>query len=227
MSHWQLHWLEAEGDLHPWRKQIASEVASAHDVVSQLLPTPHLDILVQRYKGALVIPEIGMVGHALREGLLSLTVDPSSPRFGACLADGTLRRQVAHEVHHCLRMGGPGYGQTLGEALVSEGLAGRFVGHLFGSRPEPWECAVRESALQRYWPDVSTLSSKSYDHASWFFGRGGQRPRWLGYTLGYLIVGKWLEAAGLPNGKAWIDVPAPNVLAATWADYPQPILFPS
>ncbi|TXN19224.1 hypothetical protein FV217_22095, partial [Methylobacterium sp. WL9] len=30
---------------------------------------------------------------------------------------------------------GTGYGWTLGEALVSEGLAGRFVSHLFGTPP--------------------------------------------------------------------------------------------
>jgi hypothetical protein len=78
----------------------------------------------------------------MRESLFSLTLDPDNPNFERSLGDGDLRRTIAHEVHHCMRMAGPGYGWTLGEALVSEGLAGQFVHRLFGSPPEPWECAV-------------------------------------------------------------------------------------
>ena len=68
--------------------------------------------------------------------------------INTAVTDGTLRRHVAHEVHYCLRMGGPGYGRSLGEALVSEGLAGRFVAKLFGNAPEPWECAIDAAALK-------------------------------------------------------------------------------
>jgi uncharacterized protein YjaZ len=48
----------------------------------------------------------------------------------------------------------------------------------------------------------------------WFFGAGGRRPRWLGYTLGYRIVGDWLAANPNPDGAAWIGVPAEKVLGA-------------
>jgi hypothetical protein len=38
---WQLHWLEAEGDLNTWREQIATEVAATYAIVSRLItPTP-------------------------------------------------------------------------------------------------------------------------------------------------------------------------------------------
>jgi hypothetical protein len=107
---------------------------------------------------------------------------------------GDLRRTVAHEVHHCLRMAGPGYGWTLGEALVSEGLAGRFVSRLFGSPSESWECAVSDEERRANLPDNTTLLSTGHDHLAWFFGFGGCHPRWLGYTLGYRIVGDWLDA---------------------------------
>jgi hypothetical protein len=146
VSEWRLHWLEAEGELQPWRTQIISEIKAGRTAISRLISPPRLDVLVQRRAGA-VIPEIGMVGRAYRKSLFALTFDPDNERFSACLSDGSVRRQVAHEVHHCLRMAGPGYGDTLGEALVSEGLAGRFVGRLFGSPPEPWERAVDDEAL--------------------------------------------------------------------------------
>src|SRR5215813_6028282 len=141
MSEWTIHWLEASGDLRPWRPSIAAEIEATRGIVGSLVTPPRLDILVER--SSRVIAEIGMVGHAYRHSLFSLSVDPDNPRFEPSLHDGTLRRQVAHEVHHCLRYAGPGYGKTLGEAMVSEGLAGQFASRLFGSPPEPWERVAR------------------------------------------------------------------------------------
>ena len=96
-------------------------------------------------------------------------------------------------------MAGPGYDRTLGEALVSEGLAGHFVQRLFGNPPEPWEHAVGV----------------------------GEYPRWLGYTLGYAIVGKWLGSAREPDVATLVNVPAHTVLLATWSDVRKPILLPA
>ncbi|KAB1073522.1 DUF2268 domain-containing protein [Methylobacterium planeticum] len=210
---WQLHWLEASGDLSPWRATIIAEVEIARNAVAGVLPPAPLDILVQRLPGA-VIPETGTAGQAIRGSLFSLALDPDNPNFERSLRDGGLRRTVAHEVHHCLRMAGPGYGWTLGEALVSEGLAGQFVSRLFGSPPEPWDCAVSDAALEANRPDRATLIGAGYDHRAWFFGFGGRYPRWLGYTLGYRIVGDWLDAAPDIGGDTWINVPAHDVIAA-------------
>jgi len=116
---WRIHWLEAEADLSLWRDRIAAEVAATRDAVARVVKPPPLDILVQRVPG-MVIPEVGMVGRAWRKSLLTLTVDPDNPNFTHCLADGGLRRHVAHEVHHCLRMAVVGYGHTLGEGLWAE-----------------------------------------------------------------------------------------------------------
>ena len=166
---WRLHWLEASGDLDPWRSTIAEEVEIARKAIAGVLPVSPLDILVQRLPGA-VIPETGTTGLAMRPGLFSLTIDPDNPNFSRALRNGDLRRTVAHEAHHCLRMAGPGYGWTLGEALVSEGLAGQFVSRLFTSQPEPWECAVTNEVLAANLPDNATLVGNGHDHRAWFFG---------------------------------------------------------
>lgn len=213
MPEWTLHWLEAEGELRPWRTVIEAEIGAAYDAISGLLAPPRLDILLQRLAGA-AIPEIGMVGHSFRRGLFTLTLDPDNPHFAIALADGALRRQVTHEVHHCLRMAGPGYGRTLGEALVSEGLAGHFTRLLFGNPPELWERAVDAGELRAHLPDAGALASTDYDHAAWFFGTGGQHPRWLGYTVGYALVGAWLQALPAPDGPALIGTTADVILAA-------------
>ncbi len=213
MTNWRLHWLEAEGELGPWRSAITAEIEAARRALAVHVMVPRLDILVQRLAGA-VIPEIGMAGHAHRKSLFAVTLDPDNPRFARSLEDGTLRRQVAHEAHHCMRMAGPGYGRSLGEALVSEGLAGRFTAYLFGNPPEPWECAVDDETLRAHLPDVAELADCSYDHASWFYGVGQARPRWLGYTLGYRMVGDWLAATPEVSGGLWVDVSATEVITA-------------
>ncbi|SFL84395.1 DUF2268 domain-containing putative Zn-dependent protease [Methylobacterium pseudosasicola] len=210
---WHVHWLEASGDLLPWRDTVAAEIAVARDAIARVLPLPSLDILVERRPGE-TIPETGTAGRAYRPSLFSLTLDPDNPNFATSLGNGDIRRTVVHEVHHCLRMAGPGYGATLGEALVSEGLAGRFVSHLFGTPPEPWESAVSDAVLEANRPDPAALADTGHNHAAWFYGRGGRYPRWLGYTLGYRIVGDWLEAGPAPDGDAWVHVPANKVLAA-------------
>lgn len=107
MAEWTIHWLEAEGDLGPWRSQITAEIEATKDIVAGLVEPPRLDILIQRIP-EWVIRKIGMVGHTYRRSLFSLTVDPDNLNFATSLVEGNVRRQVAHEVHHCLRHTSPG-----------------------------------------------------------------------------------------------------------------------
>ncbi|MNV89065.1 hypothetical protein D3C71_1833290 [compost metagenome] len=109
-------------------------------------------------------------------------------------------------------MGGPGYGWTLGEALVSEGLAGQFVRHVFGSDPEPWEHAIASADLLRSPVGLQTLESRYYDHNEWFFGFG-DKPKWLGYSLGYQMVGRWLASRGETDISTWVNAPAADIMA--------------
>jgi hypothetical protein len=198
--------------LTPWRAQILSEIEATREAVSTLVAVPTLAVELRHAPGR-VIPEIGMVGYAPSAKHFSLTFDSTNPHFAPSLADGTLRRQVAHEVHHCLRHAGPGYGQSLGEALVSEGLAGQFVNRLYSTPPEPWEKAVAPRDAWRFLPDDKTLGSPMYDHSAWFFGTGGY-PRWLGYTLGYLLAGRWRALEPEANGERLVNVTAAEIIAA-------------
>ncbi|MCK1791319.1 DUF2268 domain-containing putative Zn-dependent protease [Pseudomonas violetae] len=210
MDSWTLHWLDASGNLADFRAEVTGEFAAAYQTLSRLLVPPRLDILIQRLPGE-TIPEMGIVGRAYRSSMFSMTLDPANPNFLASLRNGMLHRQIIHEVHHCLRMAGPGYGWTLGEALVSEGLAGQFVRHLLGSAAEPWERAVTCDDLLRTPADRQALDATYYDHSAWFFGTGSQ-PRWLGYTLGYQMVEQWLAGAGNIDATTWINVPAGTII---------------
>lgn len=177
MPTWRLHWLEAEGDLSPWRVRIAADVAEARARLSTLTAPPPLDVLIARRTGGFVIPEVGLGGVAYLPSLFQLACDPSNAAFEASLTGGAATRLALHEAHHCLRMAGPGYGRTLGEALASAGC----------------------------------------DCGRWFYGTA-DKPRWLGYALGFEIVGRWADQARPADAAAWIKTPATEILKAAGFD---------
>ncbi|SFG95716.1 DUF2268 domain-containing putative Zn-dependent protease [Pseudomonas sp. NFACC45] len=216
MEKWTLHWLEASGSLAEFRRELTDEFDAAYEAVARLMLPPRLDVLIQRLPGE-TIAEMGLVGRAFRSSMFSMTLDPDNPNFLSSLRTGALRRHVIHEVHHCLRMGGPGYGWTLGEALVSEGLAGQFVRHLLGSDPEPWERAIACADLSSPAVGRLALESRYYDHNEWFFGFG-DKPKWLGYSLGYQMVGRWLALRGEVDVSTWVNVPATDIIAIALED---------
>jgi hypothetical protein len=132
----------------------------------------------------------GIGGRTPTATTISIYLDPEFPDF-ARLLPSRLPQMVAHELHHAVRHRGPGYGGTLLEAMVSEGLADRFSVELLGVSLPPWSRAIAPdqvaSLLAAAEPE---LDSARYDHDRWFFGAGGL-PRWAGYSLGYHLVERY------------------------------------
>ncbi|MFC6749025.1 DUF2268 domain-containing putative Zn-dependent protease [Deinococcus aquaticus] len=68
------------------------------------------------------LPETGIHGFAPTGSYVELTVSPDNPEFLPGWRT-ELPATLAHELHHARRWRGPGYGRTLLEVLVTEGLA--------------------------------------------------------------------------------------------------------
>ena len=190
MTDMKLHFLDARGlltDLRPW---LAALISEAHKLAVPRLNLRSIDVVVQ--VGRFVIPEKGHVGYAHEGGIIHLTVDPSNPSLLEN-ADESIQRMFAHELHHCARSDGLARTRTLGEALVAEGLAGRFAQEIFGEPLEPWERMPVEEILPHIEKANQEWAQKTYVHPSWFFG-AASLPRWLGYSLGYRLVARYLEA---------------------------------
>ncbi|MFC3060475.1 DUF2268 domain-containing putative Zn-dependent protease, partial [Paenirhodobacter populi] len=136
--------------------------------------------------------ETGHAGFATEAGVVYVTVDPGHAALRVN-ADLSLERMLAHALHHSARWDGPGYGRTLGAALVSEGLAGHFAQEVFGKGPEPWE-SLPVSVLRTHIPRAfHEWAYEGYAHEAWFFG-SPDFPRWLGYSLGYQLVARYLAS---------------------------------
>ena len=208
---WTLHWLNARGAVTPYIAAVEAAVADVRRRAAPVVTLPSLDLAVSVVPGR-GIREIGHVGHSFYPGAIFLTLDPDNPRLADNLGE-PLARMIAHELNHALRWETVGCGATLGEALVSEGLAGQFVAQLFASPPEPWEQALEEAELAAVIRAAQgELDAPRYDHNAWFFG-AGRHPRWAGYRLGYAIVGAWLAAKPGRTAAGTISVPASEILS--------------
>lgn len=119
---------------------------------------------------------------------------------------------LGHELHHCVRWAGPGYGPTLAEAVVSEGLACCFEVQFRGGE-QPFYArplAAQDRARVRA-AFLEQRDRPGYDHQAWFYG-SGEWPRHAGYALGREIVERHLlRHGGSPAGLA--QAPAAAFLA--------------
>jgi hypothetical protein len=146
---------------------------------------------------ARVIPDVGVGGSTDPvSGAVVVSLTSESPVGTERSLHDWLPAAVAHELDHSKRiLEGPGYGPSLGEAIVSEGLADTFSLHAFPSTPvPPWTEAVQPEDLDQLITLArarATTTDTDVLHAEWFFGTG-EIPRWAGYTIGTRWVDDYL-----------------------------------
>jgi uncharacterized protein YjaZ len=164
-----------------------------------------IDVQAGSYR---TIPDVGIGGVTNQiTGEVQITMDQRSPVGLRRMLTVWLPLALAHELHHSNRIvDGPGYGQTLLDAIITEGSAETFVREMFPNAPAiPWVRALSPAMQATVWhraqhdlrsPDEGLL------HDSWFYGEHGL-PRWAGYKIGYAIATAYLDrhpgvdAAGL------------------------------
>lgn len=178
MTTWILHPLNARHGLTPVMAEIRAAAREAVALAGTHADLPDFDLVVRAEPGG-GVPKWGVGGRSLAAGLIEIMLDPA--RFDPQL----LIRTLVHEFHHLIRWEGPGYGRSLGEALVSEGMAGHFVLQVLGGKPDPWDATVPASGVARM--AMNEWARRDYDHARWFFGKGDLKNG-TGYGLGHRIV---------------------------------------
>lgn len=182
-----------ESELPAHRATIEQVVAETFRQVNALMPIDEMRIVVIE-DAAQTIPELGIGGFNPGTDEVRLFMDPGSPFFSSSL-ENDLLPMLAHELHHANRRRAVGYGATLFEAMVSEGLADHFSIEVAGIDPPIWTAALSE-VQEAEWREraAETWADSPYDHGLWFFGIGGEVPRWAGYTIGFQIVQDYLAA---------------------------------
>jgi len=174
----------------PQIRKILPIVVSA---VERQIILPDIEVIVED-KPEATIPETGMGGFAPDANRLFIRIDPEKESLRKNF-EREFRSTLTHELHHCARWASVGYGTTLLEAMVSEGLADHFDIEVNGGDPKPWSVSVEGEELQELREKAEPFLNSEYDEAEWFFG-AGELPKWTGYSLGFAIVGDYIEHAG-------------------------------
>jgi uncharacterized protein YjaZ len=156
-------------------------------VIEKKLKADKIDIIFVNAPAS-VIPEIGVGGFSPGPFNLYVSLNPNYQHF--LIEDLVLT--IIHEAHHCMRWRGPGYGETLGEAIVSEGLASLFEQERSGRPPIYNRVNIKASEIKTA---NKLLNSNAFNHSEWFFG-SKDTQRWFGYTYGYQLCKAYSEKTG-------------------------------
>jgi len=150
----------------------------------------------------LTIPETGEGGYTPSGDWFHIYIDPSRNRRQlAAIIETFIPGTVYHEMNHMVRWQNTGYGSSLLEAIISEGLAIVFAKEQWKNSKTPW-ADFSKKEMDRLLDITRKRNKKNdrgYDHGEWFLGTG-KLPRWSGYKLGALeitgrqtsyLIGRW------------------------------------
>ncbi|MTE00107.1 hypothetical protein GIY56_07395 [Paracoccus sp. YIM 132242] len=197
MTLWTIHLLNARHALTPVLSEVRQASRDAVARASNHADLPDFDLVVRAQQDRSA--DGAIQGQAPAPGVIEIALTPD--RFDPALFARALVRQMAHLV----RWTGPGYGRSLGEALVSEGLAGHFVLQVMGGQPDgvdtvrPAQGAMRQA--------MNEWARRDYDHARWFGGKGDLR-RGTGNSLGHRILAEHLAERPGDTAAALATAPA-------------------
>lgn len=192
------HILNASGSLTSHIKDINKIFNKTIGKITKKIPISNIDIVFEDNPYN-IIPEIGIGGQTQNQNLIYISLDSHQPSFKKILID-QLERVLVHEIHHCARWKGAGYGTTLLEAIILEGLADHFEIEINNKKPEPWSVKLNKNQIKKYlFKAKREFNNKKYNHYDWFFGTNKSIPRWAGYSLGFYLVNEYLNKH--PNKK--------------------------
>lgn len=140
---------------------------------------------------SMVIPEIGVGGFTPNSYLSYLYINPEFK-----VTEDEIYNTLCHELHHAKRYKSIGYGETLLDSMIFEGLAIAFEEEVSGKDAfMPAELLARNDTKSLIAKIEDNFSDKGFEHFRWFiFDETGNLPRWAGYEVGYYLVRHYLSA---------------------------------
>ena len=202
-----IHFLQAEKSISPHLSLLSYEADFVCDAINHKIQSHYTDFRVDVLVCGTdfgVVPEIGMGGTCFKRSLVTISIDPDNISLDKQLRSGKFKQVLAHELHHAIRYNVLDYGVTLGEALVSEGLADHFACDLLSEEPLLWTSGNPQNWRDLMFRAELELESDLYNHAEWFFGEG-ELPRWAGYAIGFELVQELKLQNVMENGGVDLD----------------------
>jgi uncharacterized protein YjaZ len=188
--------------------------------IAALLPGPPTVIIIEQSTN--VTPETGELGYTdPTTGQVLIQLDPVSQVSFSETLGVWLPQALAHEVHHSVRsLNGPGFGNTLGEFLVSEGMASAYFHEAFPGTNAPWDDALTRVQEHALWNRAQPVLEQGLNqdgvsvYSEWFYGGDGV-PQWTGFTIGYHIAEDYIQHHPGTSAASLVDAPATTILAGS------------
>jgi uncharacterized protein YjaZ len=162
--------------------------------IAALLPGPAATITLSYHSepsssSEKMIPQAGTYGFTKPGfGNITISFQPTPQASLSQIMTLWLPRTLAHEVNHSVRiLAGPGYGTTLLQQIISEGLSSAFDLAAFPGPPNPWDRAISPGQECALWKKAQPVLGAAGLFGQWMFGGAGI-PHWTGFTIGYDIV---------------------------------------
>ncbi len=187
------HFLLASGDLAPYKNVIQDVLDSTVKAVESHIPLPSVDVIFYQSPKA-AIAGYGVGGRTLNSHEIFIAVDVQTKDFPTLVHD-RMMRSLCHEFHHAARLIQTGPWTSVGENIVSEGLAQVFAEEMDHQPPAPWSVALSSQVLEAYLRQARNMfHDETYDHFAWFYGsQPTEIPKWTGYSVGYAFVKNYLQ----------------------------------
>ena len=184
--------LNASKRFDSFASAIQTQTKKAIDLALTKIPLSDVDIVFS-FNPIETVSHLGFGGYTPDANTVLISVDTNFEKLAQTI-ETELVHTLLHEFHHVMRWRSVGYGDTLGEAIVTEGLGDQFDVEMTGSAPQKWATALSSDELSKLFSRAQPLLSEPYDHAAWFFGSESEHlPKWGGYAIGYFLIQKYLE----------------------------------
>jgi hypothetical protein len=187
------------------RMLVIDETTRGLALIQQTMPIDHLDIRIVDEPSLVIVGKaVGGFNPSASEIKMAIRKNASSAGIKADLI-----AIMAHEIHHAKRRRSVGYGRSLLEAVITEGLADHFAIEITGKEPFPWSLALEDAELETWTENAREVwNEPSYNHNAWFFGSDGKIPHWTGYALGFHLVEQYFQNNPGSKASELHDIPA-------------------
>lgn len=185
--------LAAGGRLEKYKDRIMKTAKESVKIIGKKIPLHDVDVVFYDNPEN-VIPHLGIGGYTQTPEMVLVSLNPKFKHFEKTIS-AEIIRTLTHELNHCMRMKAVGYGNTLFEAMVSEGLADHFELQITKKKPQAWDTILTAKHFRSMKKKAQKeFNNKKYNHAEWFFGSNDRKiPKWTGYAIGFKVVGEYLR----------------------------------
>jgi len=206
--------LETEKKLSPQEVILLKKTIRNHaQRAGAVLNIPMVNISIYSNSN-FVIPETGEGGYTPSKDWIQIYIDSTRKKLELDkIIKTSIPATIYHEMNHIARWRDIGYGASLSEAIVSEGLAIVFAKEQWKNSKTPWaDFSKKEMGrLLAIAKSRDKKEDKKYNHAEWFFG-SGRLPRWAGYKLGAYIVDSFMTTNSLMSWGEIMKISAEEIM---------------